>query len=42
MSYCDHLTIVTMADRVACPDIDMLDAGMKHAWGELAGVAAPA
>lgn len=42
MSYCDHLTIVTMADRVACPDIDMLDAGMKRAWAELAGVAAPA
>lgn len=42
MSYCERLTVITMADRSACPDVDILDAGMRRAWAELAGVATPA
>jgi diacylglycerol O-acyltransferase / wax synthase len=42
LSYCGHLSVLVNADAAACPDIDVLAAGMKRAWEGLAGVTAVA
>ena len=41
LSYCGRLDVVVDADARACPDVDVLAAGMARAWSELtAGVGA--
>lgn len=36
LSYCGRLNVLVSADEVACPDVDVLVAGMRRAWDELA------
>ena len=32
LSYCGRLDLVVNADAAACPDVDVLTAGMQRAW----------
>lgn len=36
LSYCGHLNVVVTADAAACPDVDVLTAGMRGTWEALA------
>lgn len=35
LSYCGRLNVLVSADAAACPDVDVLAAGMQRAWNEL-------
>ncbi len=37
LSYCERLNILVTANATACPDIDVLAAGMTRAWEDLIG-----
>lgn len=39
LSYCGHLNVLVSADATACPDVDVLAAGMRRAWDELTALA---
>lgn len=41
LSYCGRLNLVVNADATACPDIDVLVAGMDRTWAELTGATMP-
>ncbi|MFI6458530.1 wax ester/triacylglycerol synthase family O-acyltransferase [Streptosporangium amethystogenes] len=36
LSYCGHLNLTVIADRQRCADVDVLTAGMRRSWAELA------
>jgi diacylglycerol O-acyltransferase / wax synthase len=40
LSYCGRLNVVINADAKACPDIEVLAAGMNRAWEDLIGASA--
>ncbi len=41
LSYCGRLSLLVNADAAACPDVDVLAAGMRRRWAELARTAGP-
>jgi diacylglycerol O-acyltransferase len=41
LSYCGRLSLLVNADAAACPDVDVLAAGMGRRWAELVRTAGP-